>query len=351
MRHAIRQCRQAAVALALGLPAPAALAHGGEIGWRGWSLSPEVLLPLLIVAAVYWRGVRKRRPRVRKIASGFEPAFFMLGLLVLFLALQSPIDPLGERSFTMHQVQHLLLRSVAPLLLFLPSPQRTLVAGWPSPVRRAVGRLGRIALWRGLFAALVHPATVTMLFILSLYVWQYPPYFETALRNDAVHYLMHVTMLAAGILFWWRIFDDRPSAPRFGARIIMLWVATVANIAIGAYITLKSTVLYPVYDTLGRLWYTASEDETLGGIVMWIPGSNMALIALLVVLYRWGLRDRRQRVDAVGLPAPGAASVPVADVRARQQASARLAATLGVLSASIFLVFLGVIALNRSGFW
>lgn len=344
------------LALVLLVTAPsAAFAHSEGSGWTAWSFSPETMLPLLLIGAIYWRGARKRLPRSSKIASGFEPFFFTLGLVVLFLALQSPIDPLGEKSFTMHQVQHLLLRSAGPLLMFLPSPQMTLVAGWPSVVRQTVGRLGRHTPWFGFFSILVHPATVTVLFIASLYVWQYPPYFETALLNDAVHYLMHVTMLGAGLLFWWRIFDDRPSGPRYGARIIMLWVATVSNIVLGAYLTFKSEVLYPVYDTLGRLWYTPLNDEVLGAIIMWIPGSNMSLVALLMVLFRWGRREERQRAKlgntGGGLATTDAASVPLLDLQARRQASMRLAATLGILSAMTFLFFLGFIALNLTGNW
>jgi putative membrane protein len=330
-----------------------AAAHSGEpshVWWLAWSFDLDLVLPLVLVAIVYIRGAKQRRVRSARVASGIEPIFFGLGLLVLFLSLQSPIDPLGERSFSMHQVQHLLLRGVAPLLLFLPSPQATLVAGLPSWARQFFAKLGRSTPLRLFFGLLTHPISVTVLFIASAYVWQYPPYVEASLLDDGFHYLMHVTMLAAGLLFWWRIFDDRPAATSYGARVVMLWAATAANVVLGAYLTLKGGVLYPIYDELGRLWIGGELDELLGGIIVWIPGSMMALIGLLVVIRRWGQREervqqRRQRsasletdtaVAAATGGRPGASSV-------------RLGLMLGLVSGGIFIGFIGLIAFNLTG--
>jgi putative membrane protein len=326
-------------------------AHSGDAAvenwWTAWSFSLDLMLPMALVVWIYTRGALRRRARSARVASGLEPSFFALGLLALFLSLESPIDPLGERSYTMHQVQHLLLRSLAPLLLFLPSPQATFVAGLPSRVRRLFARMSRVLFVRVFFGVLTHPVSVTVLFIVSGYVWQYPSYFEAALLDDGLHYLMHVTMLAAGVLFWWRIFDDRPSSTPHGGRIVMLLSATAANVALGAYLTLKEGVLYPVYDELGRLWLGGEYDELLGGIILWIPGSNMALLALLVILHRWGQREDRLRSKAVRLeaaaPAVGANSQP------RAAGTVRLGVLLGLMSGGIFLGFLGFIAVKLIG--
>lgn len=58
----------------------------------------------------------------------------------------------------------------------------------------------------------------------------------------------------------------------------MLWIATTANVALGAYLTMKSSVLFPVYDDLGRLWVDGDMDELLGGLIVWILGSMMSLV-------------------------------------------------------------------------
>lgn len=327
-----------------------AMAHSGDTAaeswWTAWSFDLDLMLPMALAIYIYTRGARRRQARSPRIASGVEPAFFGLGLLALFLALQSPIDPLGERSYTMHQVQHLLLRSLAPMLLFLPSPQATLVAGLPSAVRRLFARMSRKMPIRIFFGIITHPVSVTVLFIVSGYVWQFPPYFVAALLNDDLHYLMHVTMLAAGLLFWWRIFDDRPSSTAHGQRIVMLLIVTIANVVLGAYLTLKERVLYPVYDELGRLWFGAEMDEMLGGIIVWIPGSNMALVALLVILYRWGRREAR--VESKAIRVSGAASAN-SRVRPTAESPVRVGLMLGLTSGGIFLGFVAFIAVSLIG--
>lgn len=336
-----------ALFVGVSLVLPSVAAHSGDdtagSWWGAWSFDLDLMLPVFVAIYIYTRGLLWRRGRSTLVVNGLEPVFFMLGLLVLVLALQSPIDPLGERSYAMHQVQHLLLRTLAPMLLLLYSPQAILAAGLHSPLRPVLAKMSRVNVVRAFFGILVHPVSVTVLFVISGYVWQYPTYFETALLNDNLHYLMHVTMLSAGLLFWWRIFDDRPSSIPHSKRIVMLLIATIANIVLGAYLTLKEGVLYPVYDDLGRLWLSAEQDEALGGVIMWVPGSKMALVALLVVLYRWGQREERSRRKAVRVQAraPGYNSaVPTtAD-------SARLGMMLGLTSGGIFLGFLVFIAIH-----
>ncbi|HDZ74511.1 MAG TPA: hypothetical protein ENH55_17445 [Aurantimonas coralicida] len=54
-----------------------------------------------------------------------------------------------------------------------------------------------------------------VLFVLSLYVWQIPPVHNAALLNSLIHWAMHLTMLATGLLFFAMVFGRRdvPSAP------------------------------------------------------------------------------------------------------------------------------------------
>jgi cytochrome c oxidase assembly factor CtaG len=48
-----------------------------------------------------------------------------------FFALQSPIDPVAEHLFFVHQIQ-LLLGRVTPMFIMLSAPQGLLVAGMPT---------------------------------------------------------------------------------------------------------------------------------------------------------------------------------------------------------------------------
>ena len=86
----------------------------------GWTFAPIVLLALIgyvVVYAVRWRTVR--REGGARAASGWRLTSWCAGVFVLFLALISPIDRLGEQLATMHMVQHLLIADIAPILLTL----------------------------------------------------------------------------------------------------------------------------------------------------------------------------------------------------------------------------------------
>ncbi len=182
-------------------------------------------------------------------------------------------------------------------LLMLSSAEGPLIAGMPEWLRRYVLTpllLNRAV--RATFGFLTRPVVVTFLYVGSLYFWQIPRFHEIALLDESVHYLMHISMLFTGLLFFWRVFDPRPAplGAGFGARLVMLCATITGNILIGSFITLKSVVLYPAYDTLGRLWnLNALTDELLGGIVIRIPSSMMCIVAALIVIRLWGARETK----------------------------------------------------------
>ena len=282
--------------------------------WRDWPLEGWVSVPLLLAALCYATGASRLRGRNSAPTRAARSSFYA-GLATVFIALQTPLDAIAEHLFAVHQVQHLLMRGLAPMLLMLAVPAPALIAGLPDTVRRHVlAPLLRSAGVRGLFGFLGRPLVATLLYVASLYAWQVPAWHDAALLDGQLHDLMHVTMFASGMFFFWSVFDPQPApwgAP-FSRRIPMLGAAIFANIPIGALTTLKRSMWYPAYDQLGRAWHMAPmTDELLGGLVMWIAASMMGLFALLIVLRRWGraeqrLEDRRLR----GLPpeVAGAAS-------------------------------------------
>jgi putative membrane protein len=277
-----------------------ASAHGtlsaNESLWTAWNLTPEVTLGTLLAAALYGAGVWRRRRKSDRMRVWRHVSFYA-GLTAIFLALQSPIDPIAERVFLVHQVQHLLLRLLGPMLLFLAAPQGLLVAGTPDwAQRRIVAPVMTNGAVRGVFGVLVHPVVVTALFIATLYFWQIPKFHNLALLNDKIHYLMHASMLLPGLLFFWRIFDFRPAptGTRYGVRLMMLWVMILSNIVIGSYLAFKQPVLYSAYAELGRLGsFSALADELLGGALIWIPSSMMGVVSVLIVIHMWGSQETK----------------------------------------------------------
>lgn len=345
------------IAVASGALVPTgALAHveHGAAGAAvaGWHFTPDIVLLALLAVALYVAGLRRLRGR-ETLPSPWRSASFLGGVALVFFALESPLDSLSEHLFFIHQIQHFLLHSIGPMLVMLAAPQGPLLTGSPRALRHyLIGPVMANGPVRVVFRAVSRPTAATLLFVGSLYLWQWPVLHDLAVRNDAVHYAMHVSMLVAGLVFFWCVFDVRPAplGARYGARVTMLWVAVVGNILLGAVTTLKRDVLYTAYDAFGRLWgFAGLADEQLGGLIIWIPPSMMCLVALLVVIHKWSAHESRigPRL-ARGLGKSAAAAPPAWD--RMPEAGVRAAARnrkLGLKLAMLALgVFAGILALG-----
>ena len=289
-------------ALALLMSAPRTMAHGGEglteqTVWSAWNFTPEVSGLTALTLVIYLRGAVRRRT-----SSGpqrpLRHLMFIAGILSLFLALQSPVDAMAEPMFLAHQIQHILLRMVGPMLIVLSYPEAVLIAGLPRQVRKRL--IAPVLTNRRLstvFSTLTRPWAAFWLFVLSLYVWQIPSVHNAALTNSAIHYAMHITMLIAGFLFFAMIFSrrDTKASHGHGLRIFLLFATIVSNILLGALTTLKEVVLYTAYDIEGRLFgILPLVDETGGGYIIWVPSSMMIIIAIIATFRGWNAAEERR---------------------------------------------------------
>src|SRR5207302_8527374 len=91
---------------------------------------------------------------------------FLGGLLTIFLALASPIEPFAALLFQVHMLQHLLLMMAAPPLLWLGAPLFPLLRGLPRQIHSyCVAPLLRWPALRALFARATHPVVALPLFV------------------------------------------------------------------------------------------------------------------------------------------------------------------------------------------
>ena len=315
-------------------------AHGGGAKenlqpWANWPFAPELLIGVAIATVFYVRGWLQRRDRAGAI-SVWRHASFFVGLGALLIALQSPLDTLAEHSFTMHQFQHMFLRAIGPMLLMLAVPQVLLIAGMPEWLRaRVLAPLLTSRTAGALFGFFAHPFVATFLLLAVPVFWHIPRFHDLSVMNVPVHYVMHITMLVSGLFFCWRVLDPRPAphGASYATRIVMCWAAIAGNIPLGAYLTVKSVVLYSAYDTKGRLWgLSALADEQMGGMVIWSPGSMMFAVLLLVVIRLWGARERQlDSRPAREMTAPTPASMAAAN----RKMGLRLAAIAMLVGAGV----------------
>src|SRR5437762_5662447 len=134
---------------------------------------------------VYLRGYTVLRRRAHYRWPGGPVMAFLAGLLAVFLALASPIEPFAALLLQVHMLQHLLLMMMAPPLLWLAAPFFPLLRGLPRPIRLLwVAPLLRSNSLRQFFQLLTHPIPAWLLFTAATVFWHLPPVYELALDSD-----------------------------------------------------------------------------------------------------------------------------------------------------------------------
>jgi putative membrane protein len=251
-------------------------------------------IPMVAVALIYSAGARRRRHVGRPVAP-LRHVAFALGLSLFLLSVEWPFEAWAHRLFYVHQIGFVIARILAPMLLAASRPIGLLVAGLPrregqGHLRKLLGDPTGRTIWR----TIRHPVSLVIIYIGALYFWEIPGAQAAALAHSAIGYFMHFSLLFAGLLFWGRVLDRRaaPFGLGHGVRLMMIWLAILAQLPLGAYITLKSSVLYSAYDIGPRLGMVAPLiDQQRGGFFIWIPSALLTLLGLLVVIDKWGRHE------------------------------------------------------------
>lgn len=263
---------------------------------RSWEWRVEVFLPLLLFGAVYTAGWRQLRAKGSRLAGGWPLLAYWGGILAVALALLSPIETLSGQLFFMHMIQHLLLVMLAPPLLLLAEPMPVLLWGLPTSARRGVGRLlsrllHRKSSSRRYLRTATGPGVAWLLFVVVLVGWHDPNAYNAALRSDFVHDLEHLSFFFGAMLYWWHVVG---AAPRIHkrlsrtAQVVYVIAAIPPNMITGVVIAFAGQVIYSYYLAVPRLWgISALDDQILGGVIMWVPGSMMYMMAILILTARW----------------------------------------------------------------
>lgn len=273
-----------------------ASAHSGVPSVRGQvdvAAVIEVAVPVLIAAALYWRGwrqLRGRRGDARWIPEGpvsWRNIAFIVGLALLTLSLLPPLDTWSAESFAFHMVQHEALMLLAAPLLVLGRPLPIFLWAFPPSMRAAVGRGVRSPPVRKTWEILTHPLTAWTLHAAVLWVWHAPALFDAALTNRGVHTLQHVSFLVSALLFWSALFEER-ARDRQGAGVLYLFTTTVHTGVLGALLAFATQPWYPAYLTRVSEWgLSPLEDQQIGGFIMWVPASLVYVGVGLALIARW----------------------------------------------------------------
>ena len=181
------------------------------------------------------------------------------------------------------------------MFILLGAPLTPMLRGMPAWARQGVIRpMVKNSYARQVYRLLTNPIFTIFFFLGSLYLWQFPGAFNLALRNDEVHALMHLTMSASGFLFWWVVIDPPPHRSRlhYGLRVLYLGLIVLPNTLLGAAITFSDGLIYSAYaDVTQPYGLTLETDQQLGGLMLWVPGDMMSIVAAGIVMVMWYQRE------------------------------------------------------------
>ncbi len=244
-----------------------------------WSFEPGTLIGVAAIGMLYLRGWRRaRKPGEPHRPGAGRLALFCGGLLVILIALVSPLDSLGDQLIVMHMVQHILLLDVAPILLILG-----LTKGLLRPVTR---RLQTIEQRAGFVA---HPVFAVLAYAGFMWFWHIPALYDAALYHSGVHVLEHICFGLAGGLYWWHLLSPIRSRLRLGGMGPIGYMASTKLLVgfLGIALAFAPNAFYPFYEHHPHYWgLTPGQDQNLAGLVMALEQSIVMGIALVYLFVR-----------------------------------------------------------------
>jgi putative membrane protein len=237
-----------------------------------WPLDPTVYAGLLALFFGHiWLARDRDLPRAGSL-------YFGLGLLSIWLALETPIDVLSDRYLdSVHMLQHVLLGVVAPPLLLLGLN------------REMAGVLVRIPGLR----AVTEPVTAQVLSALVMIGWHLPPLYDATLYSEPLHVVEHLTFVAGGLLFWWPVIDATAAHCRWRlspmAQLLYLFIGTFPQDAVALALQFSRTPFYEFYTHVPRIvpGLDPVTDQTTAGAVLMLFGKSSYFTGAVVVFLRW----------------------------------------------------------------
>jgi putative membrane protein len=222
--------------------------------------------------------------------------FFIGAIIAFLLAVSAPIDILAGRLFWVHMVQHLLLLVVVPPLLVASAPLLPWWLGLPRWGRKTIKMAVHLQIRRGLLRAghwlLRQPVIASVLLVVGIWVWHWPPLYDLALTDSAIHdWCEHTTFLIVSILFWAQIIPSPPFRPSPGylGRIGCVAVGIAQNVMLAVLIGFAPAPLYAPYAHLpgGSGGFSPLQDQQFGAGIMWTFGDLPFGIAFSILIHRW----------------------------------------------------------------
>jgi cytochrome c oxidase assembly factor CtaG len=213
--------------------------------------------------------------------------YFGLGLLTLWVALETPLDVISDHYLdSVHMLQHVLLGFIAPPLMLLGlSPQ-------------VAARLASVPVIR----LVTEPVPAQVIAGSLMVIWHVPAFYGATLQSEELHILEHLTFIGAGAVLFWPVIGATSAQARWElspiGKLLYLLVATLPQDGVALALLFSRQPFYEFYATAPRLVpsLTPVIDQTVAGAVLMVLGKATMAVAALAVFFRWfGTEQREDR--------------------------------------------------------
>ncbi len=273
-----------------------------------WGTGPFALLVLAaVVAAAIWylQSVWALSAKGRTW-SRTRTTSFLTGLVLVDLALQSPVATFTMRYFEAHMIQHLLLMVTAPPLLAMGAP---MTLALQTSGRRTKVRLLRVLNSRP-FKWWSHPIPTAGIYYFAMFAFFLTSAVEVAMSHMWLMDVVNIAFLIASMHFWW---------PIVGVDLIPHWPMThgmkMISLLIG--VPIESFLALALLSTTRSVASMYSVSGTHAGAgILWVGAEAFTFLALIPIFIQWIRFEGRRtaRIDAeldASYEAAGSALTPI----------------------------------------
>ena len=274
----------------------------GQFGTVQFEPAPTVVVAVMVV--LYALGVRRVGRSGGDRWSTRRTVAFVLGAVIVLVAVDSVVGVYDDVLFADHMAQHLLLVMVAAPLLAMGAPVELATRATGGRVGRQIGR----ALGSRLAGVVGHPIFGFALFAAVIPVAHLTALYNVTLTNEPVHHVEHLAFLVIGYLFWRPVVGIEPTRHPLspGLRLLYLVLALPIEAFTGVALASATHELFPAYLSIPRPWGPSLVgDLHEGGREMYIVGDALMVAAMVPVAVQWARQGSGREVGTVVRPLDG----------------------------------------------
>lgn len=248
-----------------------------------WSWAWQPYLGAWLLVAVLAVGYALH---LRRMAPALDPGsrrgrifYFSTGLFALWLALDWPLAALGAGYLaSVHMLRYLLISLVAPPLLLLGVPEAT------------YHRLERWPRMTAVLRNLTQPLIAFFLFNVVVSVLHWPSLVDLLMSGQLGGFVLDISWLLAGLIFWWPLISPVPAYPRFTHvwKLAYLGLNGILIRPVFLYLLFARFPAYATYELAPPIGgTTALADQQLAAGVMKLGTALIMVTAMAIVFHAW----------------------------------------------------------------